>query len=173
MAEFTGGARLQARLAKLTEGVTNASTLKVGFLSGSTEANGVSIPMIAAVQNFGAPSRGIPPRPFFTNMVRAKSGGWGKRTAIALKTTGNDAGKALQLVGDGIKGQLQESIVEMNSPPNSPVTNLLKQRFPTGGQTFADVLKARRDVAGGASAPAGKPLVQSGTMLNSVGVEVT
>lgn len=42
-----------------------------------------------------------------------------------------------------------------------------------GGQTFDDVLKARYDISKGATAPAGKPLVQSGNMLNSVDYKVT
>ena len=172
MTAFTGGEKLQAHLAQMAEKVSNASSVKVGFLEGSTYPDGTSVPMVAAINEFGAPSKGIPPRPFFRNMIAAKSGGWGAGTEMALKATNYDAGKALLIVGDGIQSQLVASIDSMTSPPNSPVTNLLKQRFPMGGQTFADVLKARHDVANGESAPAGKPLVQSGTMRNSTQVLV-
>ena len=76
-------------------------------------------------------------------------------------------------MGSGIQGQLAQSIVDFSGAPNSPVTDLLKQRFPThDGMTFEDVQQARRDVAAGETAPAGKPLVWSGDMLKSIDQEV-
>lgn len=173
MAEIKGGDKLERALAEIAKRLGNKpTTVSVGFLAGATEANGTPVATIAAIQNYGAPSRGIPPRPFFTNMVATKSGEWADGLAQALVSTDNDAPAALALMGEGISGQLREAIIATSSPPNSPVTNLLKQRFPTGGQTFDDVLKARRDVAAGATAPAGKPLVQSGGMLGAVDYEV-
>lgn len=173
VAVVSGGDKLERALAEIAKKLGNKPTsVSVGFLDGATEASGVSVAQIAAINNFGAPSRGIPPRPFFTNMVATKSGEWADGLAQALVATDNDAPKALAIMGEGIAGQLREAIIATDSPPNSPVTNLLKQRFPTGGQTFEDVLKARRDVAAGATAPAGKPLVQSGGMLGAVDYEV-
>lgn len=168
MAELSGGAKLEAYLKDMESKVSNASTLNVGFPEGSTYPDGTSVAMIAAIQNFGAPSRGIPPRPFFSNMIKAKGDEWPDTLGGLLNHYGMDAGKALTALGAHIGGQLGESIDETNSPPNSPVTNLLKQRFPMGGQKFADVLQARHDVANGATAPAGKPLVQSGFMAQSI-----
>lgn len=173
MAVVSGGDKLERALAAIAKRLGNKpTTVSVGFLAGATEASGMSVAAIAAINNYGAPSRGIPPRPFFTNMVATKSGEWPDGLERALKATDNDAPAALALMGEGIAGQLREAIIATSAPPNSPVTNLLKQRFPMGGQTFDDVLKARRDVAAGATAPAGKPLVQSGVMLGSVDYEV-
>ena len=89
-----------------------------------------------------------------------------------LAATDNEADKALELRGEGMAGQLREAIVQTTGPANSPVTDLLKQRFPMGGQTFGDVQEARRDVAAGETAPAGKPLVWTGNLLASVDKEV-
>jgi hypothetical protein len=173
MATVSGGAAADKYLADLARKLGKGKTLKVGFLAGATYPDGTPVAMVAAIDNFGAPSKGIPPRPFFTNMVRDESPEWGPALGTLITQNDGDTDKALDTLGLGIVGQLQQAIVDMNEPANSPVTNLLKQRFPTGGQTFADVLQARRDVAAGAEAPAGKPLVWSGHMLNSAAHEVS
>jgi hypothetical protein len=164
----------QEALREMARRVRQVGTLRVGFLEGSTyeDANSTSVPTIAAIQNFGAPSRGIPPRPFFSNMVAEKSPMWPDKLGKILESNGNDFDGAMELMGQGIQGQLQDAIVDGTYAANSPVTNLLKDRFPMGGQTFQDVLDARRDVAAGESAPAAKPLIHTGTMRNSVDYEV-
>lgn len=170
--EIKGGEAMAAYLADLSKKVSNPGTLRVGFLEGATEEDGTPVAMIAAIQNFGAPSKGIPPRPFFSNMVKKESGSWGGDLATVLKASDMDAKRALTLFGHHVEGQLTQAILDTNDPPNSPVTNLLKQRFPMGGQTFDDVLQARSDVAAGATAPAGKPLIQSGSMIRAVASDV-
>jgi hypothetical protein len=173
MVAMAGGEKLNAYLRETANKVSNPGTLRVGFLESATYDDGKPVAMIAAIQNFGAPAKGIPPRPFFSNMIAEKGPKWPEQLGQLLKANGMDAKKALAMMGEGIAGQLRQSIVDTNSPPNSPVTDLLKQRFPMGGQTFDDVLTARRDVAAGVNAPAGKPLVQSGHMLGSVDFEIT
>ena len=143
---FTGGDRLQKRLAELAAKVGQPATLRVGFLEGATYPDGTSVPMVAAIQEFGAPSRGIPSRPFFRHMVAAKSGAWGDQTGKLLAANEFDAAKALGLMGQGIKGQLQASIKATNSPPLAPAT--------VAAKGFA------------------KPLVDTGHMMNSVDYEV-
>lgn len=172
MTVIAGGERLERALREMAAKVKKPGVLEVGFLEDARYPNGINVAMIAAIQEYGAPAKGIPSRPFFRGMIAAKSPAWGNTLGNLLKSAEYDAPKALNVMGDGIKGQLVRSIEDMSSPPNSPVTNLLKQRFPMGGQTFADVLKARADVAGGVTAPPGKPLVQSGTMYNNVGSRV-
>jgi hypothetical protein len=171
--EISGGGKLEAYLKQTAKKVSNAATVRVGFLEGATYPDGAPVAMIAAIQNFGAPSRGIPPRPFFTNMVTKEGAHWPDDIASLLKANNMDAKTALTLMGLEIENELRDSIIETNEPPNSMVTNLLKQRFPVGGASFADVLQAREDVAKGVTARAGRPLVQSGHLLRSVDSEVT
>lgn len=160
-------------MAAMRERLHSASEVRVGFLEGATYPDGTPVAEVAALQNFGAPAAGIPARAFFSNMVAEKSPEWGDKFAKVLQAADYDAEKALALMGEGIAGQLRQAIVEMQSPANSPVTNLLKQRFPTReGMTFEDVLQAMRDAAAGETAPAGKPLVWTGHMLASVDKEV-
>lgn len=173
---LSGGDKLEARLAEIANQIGRGGTLKVGFLENATYSDGTPVATIAAIQNFGAPEKGIPPRPFFTNFITENSPGWGAQLAHLLELNDYDVGKALNLMGMGMNGQLIDSIDNTNAPPNSMVTNLLKQRFPMGkdsGMTFDDVLTAWGDVAAGATAPPGKPLVWSGHMRNSTSWEVT
>lgn len=173
MGALKGGDKLEARLAQIARKLGTGGKVRVGFLEGARYPDGTPVATIAAIQNFGAPAKGIPPRPFFSNMIADKSGDWGDSLAAILKSNGGDVKAALELMGMGMAGQLRQAIVDTQAPPNSPVTNLLKQRFPKrDGMTFADVQQARADVAEGATAPAGKPLVWSGDMLNAIDHEV-
>ena len=169
---FSGGDRIEAALKDIAAKLRDGGKVRVGFLENARYPDGKSVAQVAAINNFGAPGAGIPPRPFFSNLVAEKSPGWGEKLVKLLRHTNYDTKAALALMGEGIAGQLRQAIVDMNEPPNSMVTNLLKQRFPMGGQTFEDVLQAWADVAAGATAPAGKPLVHSGHMLQSVDYEV-
>lgn len=175
MVTLKGGDGLEAKLRELAGKVQRGATARVGFLEGSTYPDGTSVPLVAVIQNYGAPARGVPPRPFFSNMIADKAGGWGASLGQVLKAADYDAGGALELFGEGVAGQLRQSIVETAEPPLSPVTLLLRERFPSGdGYTFADVLEARRDIAAGV-VPSGahsNPLVWSGHLLQSVDVEV-
>jgi hypothetical protein len=172
MAEIVGGNLFQQNMAALGKKIKSAKGVKIGFLDGATYPDGMSVAQVALINNFGAPSKGIPPRPFFSNMVKRNSASWPGMLAKIIKANDGDVEKSLKLLGVAIEGELRDAIIATVAPPNSPVTNLLKQRFPTGGQTFADVLKAHYDVAHGVTAPAGKPLVQSGTLLASISSEV-
>jgi hypothetical protein len=141
-----GGDRLDAYLAKLAKKVARKGHVRVGFLEGATYPDGAPVAEIAAIQNFGAPAAGIPPRPFFSNMVNREAGGWGVKMAQVLKRAEYDGEKALALMGQGIAGQLRQSIVDTNDPPLKPET-------------------ARRKGFD-------KPLVDTGHMLASVDSEV-
>lgn len=169
-----GGNKLAGVLNRISNkiGAGRKTVVRAGFLADATYPDGKSVAMVAAIQDGGAPSKGIPPRPFFRKAIAEHGPQWPVQLAKVLKYNNFDAQKSLGQMGELIVGQIEQSIVDTNLPPNSPVTNLLKQRFPMGGQTFDDVLQARADVKAGATAPAGKPLVQSGHLLGSVDKEV-
>jgi hypothetical protein len=177
MATISGGDKLEARLKALADKVSNPGTLRVGFLEGATYPDGTPVALVAAIQNFGAPARGIPPRPFFSNMIAQNKDAWGERLAAILKAQGMDAKRALKLMGAGIKGQLQQSIVDTLSPPLSPITLMLrkmKYADPELEVTGATVGEAARRVAAGESLEGvpTKPLVDTSHMLMSVDYEV-
>lgn len=171
--QIKGGEKLKAALDKIAQSVTKPATLQVGFLEGATYPDGKSVAMIAAIQNFGAPSRGIPPRPFFSNMVKDKSPEWPEALGKVLVAKNYDAAAALELMGHGIKGQLQESIVDTLEPPLSPITVMLRgmrSNNPDLKVSGATVGEAAKRVADGKTnyGASTKPLVDSGDMLNAV-----
>jgi hypothetical protein len=172
-----GGEKAQAAIDKLVKKLTKATTLQVGFLEGSTEADGTSIPMIAAVQEFGSYNTKfpIPPRPYFRTMVSEKSPEWPDRLAAALKATDNDVEKALNLVGGTIVGDLRDSIANIQDPPLSEVTLMLRKMKREGGSEFEVGLRHVYEAIGrvksgetsGLSGTAAKPLIDSGNLLNA------
>lgn len=175
MAKIKGGSKLKAALADLSGKVGKGAKLQVGFLEGSTfpDEHHTSVPMVAAIQNYGAPAAGIPARPYFSNMVSAKSPQWGGQLANILVSVDYDSDIALDRMGMGIAGQLRQAIIDTNSPPLSPVTVMLRgmkshdQSLVVTGKTVGEA--AHRVALGltnyGAST---KVLIESGYMLGSV-----
>lgn len=146
MNSFSGGDKLERYLAELARKIQNPGTLRVGFLEGATYPDGTPVPLVASVQEFGSPAQGVPARPFFRGMIADKSPTWGPAMGEVLKQTDFDAAGALRLMGEGIKGQLQQSIIEFDRVPLSPLT----------------IARKGND----------KQLVDTGHMLNSVDYEV-
>jgi len=117
-----GGEKLATRLAEIAMGLKTPARLKVGFMENATYPDGTSVALVAAVQEFGSPANNIPPRPFFRNMVAAKSGEWPDAIAALLKAHNYDAVSVLNLTGGAISGQLQASIANFDAVPLKPST---------------------------------------------------
>lgn len=160
MAEIKGGQKFAKVLARIAANASNASLVRVGFLEGATYPNGTPVAMIAAIQDFGAPSVGIPPRPFFRNMIAAKKGEWPKAIGDELVARNYNAEQTLAAVGETVAGQLRESIKNTNSPPLAEST--LRKRGVAG------MVYDPKDT----STFGAKPLIASGTMYGSVDKEV-
>lgn len=122
MAKIRGGGQFEKKLTELADKLGDPKVVRVGFLENATYPNGTSVAMVAAIQNYGAPAAGIPPRPFFSNMIADKKSGWSSALAKNLKKTGYDVTKTLTLMGEGISGQLRDSIRSTSSPPLKPAT---------------------------------------------------
>lgn len=177
MGTMSGGAKLDAYLKAVVEKVGKAQALSVGFLENSTYVDGTSLPMVAAIQEFGAPSQGIPPRPFMRATFNEHSKEWGPLFAERLRAHDYDVAAALRDMGESIASQIQETIFALQSPPLSPVTLMLrsmKAKDPGLVVTGATVGEAAARVAAGKQptglgAMGSKPLVASGHLSNSVG----
>ncbi|HDL7751793.1 TPA: hypothetical protein PXP51_004238 [Yersinia enterocolitica] len=148
--------------------------VKVGFLVGATYPDGTSVPMVAATNEFGNPASGSPPRPFFRNAISENSGKWAENAESLMKNHDGNTELVLNLMGEIIKDDVMRSIGTIVSPAISPVTVLLRDRFPMrDGMTFGDVLAARKDVQNGITGNASnKPLIWTGHMQSSVDYEV-
>ena len=88
----------------------------------------------------------VPARPFFRQMIADKKSGWGETFGNLMKASNMDSSKALDLMGEGIDGQLKQSINDMTQPPLAPST-IARKGFD-------------------------KPLIDTGHMRNSVAHEV-
>ena len=141
-----GGDKAGPKLAELARKLTSAKTVRIGFLEGATYPNGTPVAMVAAINEYGAPSRGQPPRPFFRRMIAAKRAEWPKAIANLLKANNGDVHRTLSQTGEAIAGQLKQSIVDLTDPPLAPST-IARKGFD-------------------------KPLIDTGHMLQSVDFEV-
>jgi hypothetical protein len=120
VASMSGGDRLQAFLDKMPK--DGEPYVKVGFLADATYPDGTNVAAVAAMNEFGVPSHKQPPRPFFRTMISQKSPGWGRAVADLMRANDMKVAKVLDLEGQGIKGQLQQSIVDLVDPPLAPST---------------------------------------------------
>lgn len=143
----SGGDILNKRLGEIARKLRKAASLRVGFLEGATyPTNGTPVAQIAAIMDFGAPAANIPPRPFFRNMIAEKSSEWPAALEGLVASEDYDSDKILKLMGEGIAGQLRQSIRDTNAPPLAPAT-IKRKGFD-------------------------KPLVDTGVLLVSVDYEV-
>jgi len=117
MARIRGGEVFERRLREIATAVSVPATVRVGFLENARYPGGKLVAMIAAIHNYGAPRAGIPPRPFFSNMIAAKQGEWPRAIADLLVANDYDAVRALDIAGAAIAGQLRQSIIDTNAPP--------------------------------------------------------
>jgi hypothetical protein len=169
-AKIVGGQKFAGELAKIAAKASGAKQVDVGFFADATYPNGTPVAQVAFWDEFG--TKTAPSHPFMRPVAKDGEATWGKLAEAALKHSGMDAAQALEIIGRQVQGEIQDKIKAMDSPANSVVTNLLKNRFPEGVYTAADVWQAFEDAKAGMTAPPGKPLVWSGQMLNSVEFEV-
>ncbi len=169
-AKIIGGTKVAGKLASIAAKAAGAKQVSVGFFEDATYPNGTPVAQVAFWDEFG--TKTAPARPFMRHVDKDGQAQWGQLAETALKHAEMDAEKALTLCGQEIQGQIEEKIQTMDSPANSMVTNILKQRFPLHDYKASDVWKAFHDAKAGVTAPAGSPLVWSRQMLNSVAFKV-
>jgi hypothetical protein len=144
--KVSGGKGVQRMLAKIGNQLRNPATLRVGFLENAKYPDGKPVAFIAAIQEFGAPRAGIPPRPFFRNMIHDKQAEWPKAIKDLILANNYDMTAALDLAGAAIAGQLRQSIIDLWLPPLAEST-IERKGFD-------------------------KPLIETGHMLRSIDHEV-
>lgn len=89
---FRGGDRLITRLREMTANAANATTLSVGFFSGSTESDGASTPVVAATLEFGGtlPARHVEAHTTeIFHLVNEKSGRFLRKGRFVKRSASN------------------------------------------------------------------------------------
>ena len=144
----TGGRKLAEFLRKAKAAASKSKGVDVGFFKSARYPDGTQVAAVAAFNEFGVPSQGIPERPFFRNAIAGA-----EREIMPILKAGIDP-KTMELddrtaghVGEVMKARIQASIRTLKEPPNAPST------IRTKGSS--------------------QPLVDTAHMKNSVTYEVT
>lgn len=115
---LVGGNKMMVYLYNLAKKMKGE--VDVGFMADATYPDGTSVAEVAFYNEFGTIK--IPPRSFFRGMIAKNSPGWALRISKAAKYYDYDGQKVLELMGQTIQEELQESIVDFSDPPNAPAT---------------------------------------------------
>lgn len=118
----TGNKNLRKLASQLKE---SGKVVQVGFPDNLTHEGGESVAFIAAVHEYGAPSAGIPERPFLKPAIIQGKGDQlrlNKVNLIRILHNQIDFTTALGQLGEMAKGQVQLYIVNGNFAPLKPAT---------------------------------------------------
>ncbi len=136
---------------------------RVGWFPSAVYGGGQPVAGIAQVQEFGSPSRGIPPRSFMRTTATAKREEWKKTTEDLARAAAQGKlppANVLPALCLAAEGHLRATITKISAPPLKQATiDARKRRLANGGA--------------GAKASIGKPLVDSGILLNTLTSETT
>jgi hypothetical protein len=140
---LSGGDKLKRKLEDIAKSM-GGGAVSVGFMSGATYPDGTPVAAVAFWNEFG--QRSTPARPFFRRMIAKESPGWAVTMARIAKATNYDGAQVLGIMGEDIKGALQQSINDFQTP------------------ALAESTIERKGFS--------KPLIDTAHMLNSVTYEV-
>lgn len=112
---LSGGKALQDALAAIAAQM-GGGQVRVGFMAGATYPDGTSVAAVAAQNEYGNPANNQPPRPFFRRMIAKESPTWADKMARLAASTNYDGPTVLALMGEDVKGALQQNINEFREP---------------------------------------------------------
>lgn len=173
--------RTMRQIRQRTDALRNLQGKKIscGFFEESQYENNIKVAQVAFNNEFGTAT--IPPRPFFRPCISKNKKKWLaslRRGVSAVENNRINAENMLNQIGLMMQTDLMESIVNVNEPPLSPITLMLRKWKNAGileNVTRRDVWEALRAVKRGedySSAPS-KPLQDTGKMLMSVQYKIS
>ncbi len=112
-------------LTKTTQGVKE-QTVQVGFFGNDRYEDGTPVAKVATIHEFGAAH--VPPRPFFRQAIKNMEKELPQLVAdiIDPKTLRLDM-VSLGKLGSWAAGQVAKRIIDLRTPPNSPLTIAAKR----------------------------------------------
>lgn len=132
------------------------NSCKVGFFETAKYEDGTPVAYIAAIHEFGAASRSVPPRPFMRPTIAEHRANWQslmRSGANKLAKGGITAEVFYDRLGLQASGDVRKTIAGIKEPPLKPATVKARER---------------RYAKGAKGKSPDKPLVDTGTLLNSV-----
>lgn len=163
------GTALRNRLARMADMLEEKNAARAGWLGSDKYANGESIADVAHTQEFGFNGwPEIPARPFMRPAFRRGVVKWRRRLFIGMymelrKRNGGSLEKVFQEVGEMMAEDIKKCILEVHSPKLADYT--IRQRIRQRG--IQKQYKNNGLTANVHSALV-KPLIDTGTMINSV-----
>ena len=103
--------------------VSDKLHVKVGILENSKYPDGTSVPTVAYKNEYGWAN--IPPRPFFRDTIKQNKSAWSELAKRGI-AAGYSMDKILGLVGTSMQNDIQMSITQWRTPPNSAYTVAIK-----------------------------------------------
>ena len=170
-------AKVQARLEEISQKMGGGS-VSIGFMEGAPYPDGTPVAAVAFWNEFGHGGPfPAPPRPFFRNMIADHQKEWPAQMAAQAKGTDYDGPKVLGSMGQVIKGELEQSINDLDSPELSDTTIMLREKYGNNPQDIRarDVLAAQELVKDGFKGTGGtsaKPLIWTAHMKDSITFKV-
>lgn len=142
---------------------------RVGWFPSAKYEGGQPVAGVAAVQEFGSPARGIPPRSFFRTTATEKRQEWSHTVEQVSRAAAQgkiEPGRVMEAVALAAGGHVRATITKLTSPALKQSTvDARKRRLADKGASLTG--------AKGAAGVAGieKPLVDSGLMLVTLSYE--
>lgn len=136
-------------------------SLQVGWNEEAKYEDGDSVAQVAAQNEFGNPSKNIPPRPFMRPAIAENSDKWKqiiKREAKKIINGKATASSSLETLGLTVSGDIRKSITQVTSPALKTSTVEARLRGKKQGN------KVSLSIA--------KPLIDSGWMMSQVTSEI-
>lgn len=133
----------------------NDFVAKVGWMKSAKYADGTHVAEAAVVNEYGDPSKGIPPRSFLRTTRKEKEQYWSKvfvaemRRVLKGEVT---VTQALDTMSQIAAGDVRKKISQIQDPKLKDATVAARLRKMKDGKTVGNLTK---------------PLVESGTMLNT------
>jgi hypothetical protein len=142
--QVIGGKKLALALKSIEQKITNAGVMRVGFLEGARYPERTNAKFLKAVGSKAAPkvvpsisiaqaafwnefgTLRTPSRPFFRTTIAKQSKTWGDKLSKAIVATNYDGQKALGLLGQAMRDDVESSIAQWSSPGNATLTIKIK-----------------------------------------------
>jgi hypothetical protein len=143
-AKIVGGKKLKLALDAIEKKITQGGVLRVGFLEGATYPERTNARFLAAVGSNATPTvqpqvsvaqvafwneygtKTAPARPFFRTTIRLGSDRWAAILAHAIPHFDYDGEKALRLLGQSMRDDIESAIAQWSEPGNAPLTIKIK-----------------------------------------------
>lgn len=131
-------------------------SVKAGWFESSVYPNGTPVAYVAAIQEYGYPAGGIPPRPFMRPTIAKQLNAWKALMLSGAKAVlaGNETiHNVLDKLGAKAAGDVAVTISQITQPPLKPATI---------------AARARKRVNRGITTSLSKPLVDTALLINTV-----